>query len=92
MPSGAYLQDLAMPSGAYLQDLALHFLFTTILTPLADGSESVTLLKNENDVLPLDRARALDILVAGPTGNSLVFQSGGWTIHWHGAVSEDEFW
>lgn len=31
------------------------------------------------------------ILVVGPTGNSLVRQTGGWTFHWQGALSDDEF-
>ena len=31
------------------------------------------------------------ILVVGPTGDSLVRQTGGWTHHWQGAGSEEEF-
>lgn len=46
--------------------------------------ESITLLKNEGGRLPLDATRPLNILVVGPTADSLSFQSGGWTWHWHG--------
>ena len=31
------------------------------------------------------------ILVVGPTGRSLARQTGGWTFHWEGAASEEEF-
>lgn len=53
--------------------------------------ESITLLKNDHNVLPLDSKRKYNILVVGPTANSLTCQSGGWTMHWHGPLSEDEF-
>jgi beta-glucosidase len=52
--------------------------------------ESVTLLKNEKNRLPLDPKRRLNILVVGPTANSLTYQCGGWTIHWHGPLGDDE--
>lgn len=52
--------------------------------------ESVTLLRNENGVLPL-KQEALKVLVAGPAGNSLRRLSGGWTIHWQGATADSEF-
>jgi hypothetical protein len=42
--------------------------------------ESITLLQNKDNVLPLDGSKALDILVVGPTANSLTYQSGGWTV------------
>ena len=53
--------------------------------------ESITLLKNEHNVLPLDPKRVYNILVVGPTADSLTCQSGGWTMHWHGPLSDDEF-
>ena len=52
--------------------------------------ESVTLLKNEKGFLPLDANRTLNILVVGPTGDSLSYQCGGWTIHWHGPLGDHE--
>lgn len=52
--------------------------------------ESLTLLKNENNALPL-AAQAQKILVVGPAGNSLINQCGGWSIHWQGAVDPKEF-
>ena len=39
--------------------------------------ESVTLLKNDGNVLPLDPFKSYNILVAGPTADSLTYQSGG---------------
>jgi beta-glucosidase len=53
--------------------------------------ESITLLKNEHNLLPLDPKRKYNILVVGPTADSLTCQSGGWTMHWHGPLSDDEF-
>ena len=54
--------------------------------------ESVTLLQNNGGILPLTSLTAKTILVVGPSADSLVLQSGGWTIHWHGATDDDEFW
>lgn len=53
--------------------------------------ESITLLKNEGNRLPLDANRPLNILVVGPTANSLSYQSGGWTMHWTGPLGDHEF-
>lgn len=57
---------------------------------LAAIRESITLLKNDRNRLPLDPNRKLNILVAGPTGNSLAYQCGGWSIHWHGPLGDHE--
>lgn len=45
--------------------------------------ESLTLLKNENNALPLSKD-VKKILVIGPTGNNFGHLSGGWTIDWQG--------
>lgn len=45
--------------------------------------ESITLLKNENHILPLKKTAK--ILVAGPTANNLMFLNGAWTHTWQGA-------
>jgi beta-glucosidase len=45
--------------------------------------ESLVLLKNESDVLPL--AKNLDVYVAGKNANDIGNQSGGWTISWQGS-------
>ncbi|KAG0226037.1 hypothetical protein BGW41_004420 [Actinomortierella wolfii] len=60
---------------------------------LAGIRESLTLLKNKNNVLPL---RAPDgdaprILVTGPASDSLRALAGGWTIKWQGADNDDWF-
>jgi beta-glucosidase len=44
--------------------------------------ESITLLKNENDILPIKSNQK--ILVCGPTSNDLVFLNGAWTHTWQG--------
>jgi beta-glucosidase len=44
--------------------------------------ESLVLLKNENNVLPLKRNAK--IAVVGEFGNNSGLQSGGWTINWQG--------
>jgi len=46
------------------------------------ASESVTLLKNNNDILPLSTQKS--ILLIGPTANSLNCLNGAWTHTWQG--------
>ncbi|KAI7879929.1 glycoside hydrolase [Lichtheimia hyalospora FSU 10163] len=48
--------------------------------------ESITLLKNDNDVLPLKPDQR--VLVVGPTGSDLSHLAGGWTIYWQGATDD----
>lgn len=51
------------------------------------ADEAITLLKNENGILPLpDNAR---ILVAGPNGNSMRTLNGGWSYSWQGEKTEE---
>lgn len=45
------------------------------------AEKSITLLKNSNNLLPLDTNTYKNILLTGPTSNSLSAQSGGWSIH-----------
>ena len=47
------------------------------------ASESITLLKNQNDVLPFVNGKK--ILVVGPGANNLNTLNGGWTHTWQGA-------
>ncbi|PYT10193.1 MAG: hypothetical protein DMF60_00860 [Acidobacteria bacterium] len=49
---------------------------------LQAARESMTLLKNENNLLPLAKSRR--VLVTGPTANSLVSLNNGWTYVWQG--------
>ncbi len=44
--------------------------------------ESITLLKNQEGVLPLTTSKK--VLVAGPTSNNLIFLNGAWTHTWQG--------
>lgn len=44
--------------------------------------ESLTLLKNEGDLLPLDKDQS--IMVTGPAANSLNILNGAWTHTWQG--------
>jgi beta-glucosidase len=46
------------------------------------AAESITLLKNSNNVLPL--RRTAKILVTGPNANSMRCLNGGWTYTWQG--------
>ncbi|KAF0197324.1 MAG: beta-glucosidase-like glycosyl hydrolase [Bacteroidetes bacterium] len=52
------------------------------------AEESVTLLKNENNLLPLPKNAR--ILLAGPAANSMRPLNGGWTYSWQGNLT-DEF-
>lgn len=47
-------------------------------------SQSLVLLKNANDALPLDATATQTVLVAGSGADSLGMQSGGWSIEWQG--------
>jgi len=50
--------------------------------------ESLVLLRNENNVLPLSKDTPV-IFVAGEGGNDLGLQSGGWTLEWQGKKGND---
>ena len=46
------------------------------------AQESITLLKNENSILPLKKNSK--ILLTGPTANKLMYLNGGWSFVWQG--------
>ncbi len=46
--------------------------------------ESLVLLKNNNNILPLSKTTP-KIFVAGKSADNIGYQSGGWTIDWQGA-------
>lgn len=50
---------------------------------LESALESITLLKNDSETLPLSSEQK--ILIAGPTSNNLVYLNGAWTHTWQGA-------
>jgi beta-glucosidase len=50
---------------------------------LEAARESITLLKNSNNILPL--AKTTKVLVTGPTADSLVSMNNGWTYVWQGS-------
>lgn len=50
---------------------------------LQAARESLTLLKNENNILPLSKNRK--VLVTGPTADSLISLNNGWTWVWQGS-------
>ncbi len=52
------------------------------------ASESVTLLKNQQDILPLPKEAS--ILVGGPAANQMRPLNGGWSYSWQGQLV-DEF-
>lgn len=52
------------------------------------AEESITLLKNENQLLPLPKTAK--ILLGGPAANSMRPLNGGWSYSWQGELS-DEF-
>jgi beta-glucosidase len=45
--------------------------------------ESLVLLKNDGDILPLDKSRK--VIVTGSHANNVAYQCGGWTKKWQGA-------
>lgn len=54
---------------------------------LKAARESVILLKNKNNTLPLNSG--MKILVTGPTANSMVPLNGGWSYTWQGDVADE---
>ena len=50
--------------------------------------ESLVLLKNEDDTLPLSKDTPV-IFVAGQGANDIGLQSGGWTLEWQGKPGND---
>lgn len=56
-------------------------------TALATAAESITLLKNENALLPLPRTAR--VLVTGPNANSMRTLNGGWSYSWQGEKVEE---
>lgn len=50
--------------------------------------ESLTLLKNENNILPITKEKK-NILIVGPVADSKRMLCGGWTIGWQGADEKD---
>ena len=50
---------------------------------LQAARESMTLLKNDGNLLPLDKGRK--VLVTGPTADSLLALNNGWTYVWQGS-------
>ncbi|MDA9554823.1 glycoside hydrolase family 3 C-terminal domain-containing protein [Pelobium sp.] len=51
------------------------------------ASESITLLKNTNNILPLKKETK--VLVTGPNANSMRTLNGGWSYSWQGEKVED---
>jgi beta-glucosidase len=49
---------------------------------LAAARESITLLRNQNNVLPL--APSAHVVVTGPSADSMTNQLGGWSVSWQG--------
>ncbi len=49
--------------------------------------ESLVLLKNENNALPLKKGTK--VYITGPAANSCQAQCGGWTMDWNGSTSKD---
>lgn len=46
------------------------------------AAEAITLLKNNNDILPL--SKDIKVLVTGPNANSMRSMNGAWTYSWQG--------
>ncbi len=50
------------------------------------AAESITLLKNENGILPI--SKTAKVLVTGPNANSMRCLNGGWTYTWQGEKTD----
>ena len=74
-PSGKGIENIGRPAH---KDLALR-----------SARESMVLLKNQDNILPLS-ADVKNLLVVGPSANSKRNLSGGWTLAWQGGI-EDQY-
>jgi beta-glucosidase len=74
------LFDDAMPHPALKSKIGLP---ESRQTALQAAQESITLLKNTDELLPLSKNRK--VLVTGPTANSLISLNNGWTYVWQGS-------
>ncbi|GEM_PF-830371 len=50
-------------------------------------SQSLVLLKNENNALPIDPDAEQTIYIAGEAADNVGIQNGGWTIEWQGLAA-----
>ncbi len=71
-----YQKDYSEFGGMYFKRLAYQ-----------GATESITLLKNEADILPLEKD--VKVLVAGPNSNSMRTINGGWSYSWQGEKVEE---
>ncbi len=53
---------------------------------LMASEESITLLKNKDNILPLPKGKR--VLVAGPNANNMRSLNGGWTLSWQGEKTD----
>jgi beta-glucosidase len=74
------LFDNPMPNAALKTKIGLA---ESRQTSLQAAQESMTLLKNTNDLLPLSKDRK--VLVTGPTADSMISLNNGWTYVWQGS-------
>ncbi|NPD47313.1 MULTISPECIES: glycoside hydrolase family 3 N-terminal domain-containing protein [unclassified Lentimicrobium] len=71
-----YQKDYTEFGGMYFKRLAYQA-----------STESITLLKNDEDILPLKKD--VKVLVAGPNSNSMRTINGGWSYSWQGEKVEE---
>lgn len=74
------LFDNAMPDKARLANFGKP---EYAAAALEAARESIVLLKNENNILPLPKNKK--VLVTGPTADSLISLNNGWTYVWQGS-------
>ncbi len=56
---------------------------------LRAAEESIVLLKNEGNILPLPTTPSKRILLTGPNANQMRCLNGGWSYTWQGSKAED---
>lgn len=86
--SVARILRMKLRIGLFENPLPRNDRFSRIGTPenralaLEAARESIVLMKNEKNVLPLSPDKIKNILVAGPIANLKAPLSGGWTLRW----------
>ena len=57
------------------------------LAALTSAEETIVLLKNENNLMPITKGKK--ILLTGPNANQMRCLNGGWSYTWQGSKAED---
>ena len=83
LKADAGLFDDPYPDASLMDDFGSE---KSVEVSLSSAQQAITLLKNENSILPL--AKGKRVLVSGPNADMLSVMNGGWTYTWQGNLEQ----